>query len=48
MSGGLFVLIILVWAVVGLLAAIGLGKAIRVTDTFSDQEPSASSGGAIE
>ncbi|MGA9033180.1 MAG: hypothetical protein WB402_11745 [Sulfuricaulis sp.] len=48
MSGGLFVLIILVWAVVGLLAAIGLGKAIRVNDTFSDQETSASSGGAIE
>jgi len=48
MSGGLFVLIILVWAVVGLLAAIGLGKAIRVNDTFSDQETSASSGSAVE
>ena len=48
MSGGLVVLIILVWAIVGLLAAIGLGKAIRVNDTFSDQETSASSGGAIE
>ena len=48
MSGGFFVVILLVWAVVGLLAAIGLGKAIRVNDTFSDQETSASSGGAIE
>ena len=48
MSGGLVVLIILVWAIVGLLAAIGLGKAIRVNDTFSDQETSASSRGAIE
>ena len=48
MSGSLFVVIILVWAVVGLLAAIGLGKAIRVTDTSSDHDTRASSGGAIE
>jgi hypothetical protein len=48
MSAGLFIAILLVWAVVGLLAAIALGKAIRVTDTSSDQETPASSGGAIK
>ena len=48
MSGGMFVVVLLVWAVVGLLAAIGLGKAIRVNDTCSEQETTASSGGAIE
>ena len=48
MSTGLFVVILFVWAVVGLLAAIGLGKAIRVNDTSSDQDTLTPSGGAIE